>query len=151
MLNRRDWLRLSATGAAAALVTRALPAMAKPADITVYKSPTCGCCHLWVKHMEKNGFTVKAIDVNDVTEIKRNLGVPTKLHSCHTTVYGKYVLEGHVPADLVRKLAREQPKILGLAVAGMPVGSPGMEGFGKDPYDVVAFERGGKTSVYAKR
>lgn len=151
MLNRRDWLRFSVTGAAAALVTRTLPAMAKPADLTVYKSPTCGCCHLWVKHMEKNGFTAKSIDVMDVAEIKRNLGVPTKLQSCHTTVYGKYVLEGHVPADLVRKLGKEQPKILGLAVPGMPVGSPGMEGFGKDAYDVVAFERGGKTSVYAKR
>jgi hypothetical protein len=154
MLNRREWLRYSLSGAAAALATGALPRAllaSKPADITVYKSPTCGCCQAWVKHMEKNGFTVATHDVNDVTEIKTSLGVPKALQSCHTTLYGKYVIEGHVPADLVRKVGKEQPKILGLAVPGMPSGSPGMESFVKDSYEVIAFERGGKTSVYAKR
>ena len=160
MLNRRDWLRHSLSGAAAVLAVRALPSdlfaaeLPKglaPADITVYKSPTCGCCHLWIKHMEKAGFTLAVHDMNDVTEIKDNLGVPKKLQSCHTAVFGKYLLEGHVPADLVRKLQKEKPQILGLAVPGMPSGSPGMEGLGKDPYDVVAFEKGGKQWVYAKR
>jgi hypothetical protein len=160
MLNRRDWLRHSLKGAAAVVAIRALPSdlfaaelpkALGPADLTVYKSPTCGCCHLWIKHMEKAGFTVAVHDVNDVTEIKDNLGVPKKLQSCHTAVFGKYLLEGHVPADLVRKVQKEKPQILGLAVPGMPAGSPGMEGMGKDAYDVVAFERGGKQWVYAKR
>lgn len=156
MFTRRDWLRHSLSGAAAALAVKALPsdlfaAEAPPADITVYKSPTCGCCHLWVKHMEKAGFTLAVKDVNDVTPIKNSLGVPLKLQSCHTAVLGKYLLEGHVPADLVRKLQKEQPQLLGLAVPGMPSGSPGMEGLGKDAYDVVAFDKTGKQWVYAKR
>jgi len=154
MLTRRDLLRHSLSGAAALLAVKALPSRllaAVPADITVYKSPTCGCCRSWVKHMEKAGFKLAVNDMNDVTPIKSSLGVPQKLQSCHTAVFGKYVLEGHVPADLVRKLEKEKPQILGLAVPGMPSGSPGMEGFMKDDYDVVAFEKGGKQWVYAKR
>ena len=160
MLTRRDWLRHSISGAAALLAVKAVssdlfaaevPKGFAPADITVYKSPTCGCCHMWVKHMEKAGFTLDVKDVNDVTPIKNQMGVPQKLQSCHTAVFGKYVLEGHVPADLVRKLEKEKPQLLGLAVPGMPSGSPGMEGMGKDPYDVVAFDKSGKQWVYAKR
>ena len=119
--------------------------------MTVYKSPSCGCCNQWIKHMEKAGFTIAPRDVNDVNEIKDSLGVPTALQSCHTGVFGKYLIEGHVPADLVRKIQKEKPQILGLAVPGMPSGSPGMEGFRKDSYDVIAFEKGGKQWVYAKR
>lgn len=155
MLSRREWLRRSLTGAAAAAAVGALPrslfASDKPANITVYKSPSCGCCRQWIRHMEKNGFTAAVHDLADLTEIKENLAVPAQLQSCHTAIFGKYVLEGHVPADLVRRLEREKPKILGLAVPGMPNGSPGMEGMRKDAYDVVAFERGGKSWVFAKR
>jgi len=92
------------------------------------------------------------VDMADLTEIKRSAGVPGKLESCHTALVGAYVVEGHVPADLIHKMLNEKPAILGLAVAGMVVGSPGMEqGATKLPYDVTAFTRDGKTSVYAKR
>lgn len=151
MYSRREWLRLSLTGAAAALVTRSLPAgAAAPAQITVYKSATCGCCKKWVEHLRANGFTVTARDVDDLAEIKTSLGVPAALQSCHTAVCGRYVIEGHVPADVIRKLQKEQPRIAGLAVPGMPNDAPGMDGAGNG-YQVIAFERTGRTRVYATR
>jgi hypothetical protein len=121
--------------------------------MTVYKSPTCGCCGAWVKHVRASGFNVDEINVDDVTPYKKKLGVPNDLASCHTAVVGAYVFEGHVPADLIEKLVRQAPKgVRGLAVPGMPVGSPGMElGRQKDPYDVVLIKSNGKRSVYARR
>jgi hypothetical protein len=161
MLTRRDWLRTSLAGAATALLVRPLSAQvfgagsavaaAGPNDLTVYKSASCGCCKKWVEHMSAAGFKVTTHDVEDVNDVKRSLGVPDNLASCHTGILGKYLIEGHVPADVVRKMQKEQPKILGLAVPGMPAGSPGMEGMGKDPYEIVAFERGGKRWSYARR
>jgi hypothetical protein len=119
--------------------------------VTVYKSPTCGCCAKWVDHMRAAGFQVEVHDTSDVAPIKNAAGVPEETRSCHTARVGDYVLEGHVPADVVRKLLDEKPAIVGLAVPGMPMGSPGMEGPHKDPYDVLAFTRDGKTSVFASR
>jgi hypothetical protein len=101
--------------------------------------------------MEKNGFRPRVHDVNDVSPYKRKYGVPAALESCHTAVVGGYALEGHVPADLVRQILTQKPNIAGLAVPGMPMGSPGMEGPRKDNYDVIAFDKTGKTSVFAKR
>jgi len=102
--------------------------------------------------MQGAGFTVKVIDLDDLTTVKKNAGVPQKLQSCHTALVGGYVVEGHVPADLVKKMLNQKPPITGLAVPGMVTGSPGMEmGDSKDPYDVIAFDRTGKTSVFAKR
>jgi hypothetical protein len=153
-MHRRDFLKfVSGAGAAALAAPRTLRAMvAPPVTMTVYKSPSCGCCHEWVKHVEKNGFAVKVVDMTDVTPAKRTAGVPEKLESCHTALVGPYVIEGHVPADLIQKMLREKPAILGLAVAGMVVGSPGMEqGSMKQAYDVTAFTRDGRTSVYARR
>ncbi len=120
-------------------------------EMIVYKSPTCGCCSKWVTHAEKEGFTVKAHDVEDVVEIKKEHGVPIQLRSCHTTLVDGYVIEGHVPADVVKKLLEEKPDIAGLAVPGMPIGSPGMEGPNPVAYDIVAFTPDGETSVYASR
>lgn len=118
----------------------------------VYKSPSCGCCGEWVKHIKGAGFTVRVIDMEDLTRIKADAGVPAALESCHTALVGTYVVEGHVPADLVKKILAEKPKFLGLSVPGMVVGSPGMEqGNEKHPYNVVAFSRSGQTSVYARR
>ena len=156
MITRRDWLRLSLSGAAVSLITRALPGQAfVPAvKLTVYKSPTCGCCKAWVEHMQGKGFTVESHDLPDakLTEVKDTFGVPTALRSCHVALLGAYVLEGHVPADLARRLLAEKPKLVGLAVPGMPVGAPGMEmGSRKDKYDVVAFAPGGKSWTYATR
>jgi len=123
-----------------------------PTKVTVYKSSTCGCCSKWVEHMKAAGFAVTAMDVPDIEVPKRTYGVPESAKSCHTAVVGGYVVEGHVPADLVQKMLREKPAIAGIATPGMPVGSPGMEVPGyKDAYDVIAFDKAGKTSIYAKR
>ena len=123
---------------------------ATAAEVTVYKSPTCGCCSAWIDHLERNGFTVRSRDHRDVTPVKDELGVPGRLRSCHTAVVDGYVIEGHVPADDIARLLQERPAIRGLAVAGMPMGSPGMEGPRKDAYEVTASEADGDTSVYAR-
>ena len=154
-MERRIFVRvILGAGAAAVAVPRFAHAMigTAPIPMTVYKSPSCGCCKSWVTHMQGAGFTVKVIDMDDLTAVKKNAGVPQKLQSCHTALVGAYVIEGHVPADLVKKMLNQKPQITGLAVPGMVTGSPGMEmGDSKDPYDVMAFDRTGKTSVFAKR
>ncbi|MDX2120210.1 MAG: DUF411 domain-containing protein [Gemmatimonadota bacterium] len=140
---------------AAALMTLAAAAApsfgtpAAPPSITVYHSPTCGCCKEWVKHLEANGFTVKSIEQADVSPIKAELGVPRKLVSCHTAVVAGYVVEGHVPAADIHRLLREKPKVAGLTAPGMPGASPGMN-TSKDPYDVLTFDVAGQTTVWAK-
>jgi hypothetical protein len=134
----------------AALARRPAPAAALP-TVTVYKSPTCGCCGKWIDHLRIAGFTVVAHDTDDVAGVGGSLGVPFRLGSCHTARVGNYVIEGHVPADLIKKLLAEHPALAGLAVPGMVTGSPGMEGPGAQPYDVVAWDRAGKISVYAHR
>jgi hypothetical protein len=123
----------------------------KPVPVTVYKSPTCGCCGKWVEHMRANGFEVTVSDMPDVTPMKDKQGVPAALRSCHTALVGGYAIEGHVPADVIKKLLTEKPNAAGIAVPGMPMGSPGMEGASKDTYSVVLFDKAGKTSVYATR
>lgn len=119
--------------------------------VIVYKSPTCGCCTGWVDHMKEQGFKVEVHDVNDLTAIKRQFAVPSDLESCHTALHGGYVIEGHVPAEDIRRLIQERPAVAGIAVPGMPVGSPGMEVPGQpaDRYNVVAFEKGGARSTFA--
>jgi hypothetical protein len=135
------------------LWSRSVPGAARASDpaITVYASPSCGCCHRWAKHLEYNAFKVAVDKVEDVTPYKRKLGVPEKLWSCHTAVIGRYAIEGHVPADLIEKLLIERPPIVGLDVPGMPNGAPGMEGPVADKYDVIAFKANGETEVYASR
>ncbi len=120
-------------------------------QMTAYKSPTCGCCAKWVEHVRKAGFAVTVKDVPNVGEVKLANGVPPELASCHTALVGGYVIEGHVPADVVQRLLKEKPAVAGIAVAGMPMGSPGMEGSYADRYDVVAFEKSGKQRVYTSR
>ena len=129
------------------------PHMANAAGIaiTVYKDPTCGCCNEWIKHMQKAGFTVTAENSTKMDAIKAKLGVPGVLASCHTAVVSDYIVEGHVPADLVQKMLKEKPNARGLAVPGMPMGSPGMEGPTKEQYNVMLFDRLGKATVYASR
>lgn len=120
-------------------------------ELTVYKSPTCGCCSGWVDHARKAGFAVTVVDIEDLAPVKARLGVPDALASCHTVSSGAFVFEGHVPiADIQAFLAK--PTGLGLAVPGMPMGSPGMESpdGATQPYAVYAFDRQGRTSVYAR-
>ncbi len=119
-------------------------------EITVYKSPTCGCCTKWVEHLRKHGFKVKTHDTEDMDAVKASLGIPADLGSCHTAVVGKYRIEGHVPAADIDRLLAKKPKIAGLAVPGMPSGSPGMENGRSDRFDVIAFAPGRKSSVFAK-
>jgi hypothetical protein len=118
--------------------------------VQVWKSPTCGCCTGWVDHMRKAGFQVEVHDVADVTPYKIEHGVAAEHQSCHTSRVDGYTIEGHVPAEDIVRLIAERPQITGLAAPGMPVGSPGMEmGTQRDAYDVLAFSRGGQTSVWA--
>ncbi|MCU7849491.1 MAG: DUF411 domain-containing protein [Candidatus Thiodiazotropha sp. (ex Lucinoma kastoroae)] len=119
------------------------------ADIVVYKSPTCGCCSAWIKHLQKNGFSVEMHDRKNMQLVKNSLGVPNHLQSCHTALVGDYIVEGHVPADDITRLLKEKPAVKGVTVPGMPMGSPGMEGPRKDKYDVLTFEKNGKTRVYS--
>ncbi|HEY5635407.1 MAG TPA: DUF411 domain-containing protein [Burkholderiales bacterium] len=119
--------------------------------VTVYKSPTCGCCGEWVKHLKSNGFKVEAHDVADLDPIKQKLGVRPELASCHTATVGGYTIEGHVPASDIRRLLAERPKdAKGLAVPGMPVGSPGMETGPAQPYATLLFDKAGGTRVFAR-
>jgi hypothetical protein len=147
MITRRHFLASAAAMLAARRVVLAEP----PAVLTVYKDPGCECCERWVKYMSKNGFVVTVQNVRNMDEVKKTMNVPAALQSCHTGVLGKYIIEGHVPADLVKKYIAAKPTSLGLAAPGMPSGSPGMEGGQVDHYDVVEFDRDGKSRVYAKR
>ena len=161
---RLSWKGLATGVAALTLSASAVPGLAlrhahddasaaAATTITVFKSPSCGCCKGWVEHLRKHGYTVVARDLADVAPIKTAHGVPEKLRTCHTALVGGYVVEGHVPADVIARLLEERPKIAGLGVPGMPAGSPGMEmpGAPADHYDVVAFDKAGRTSVYARR
>ena len=138
--------------ALAVTLTARAQAPAAP-KMTVYKSPTCGCCAKWVAHMRNAGFDVTVNDVPNVGEIKAQHHVPADAQSCHTALVGGYVIEGHVPADVVKQLLKEKPAVVGLAVPGMPVGSPGMESADADKqaYNVLSFDKAGKTQVYAVR
>jgi len=133
------------------LASFALPMAASAAgEVMVYKDPNCGCCNAWVDHMKANGFQVQVEDTRDVNSIKQANGLTRELASCHTAFVDGYVIEGHVPAADVKRLLAERPQIIGLAVPGMPMGSPGMEGPTKQPYNVVTFSKGGETEVFSR-
>ena len=165
VITRRAWLRLAAGGAVGGAVLASTAGtvlglapeptgptgLAGLTDATVYKSPTCGCCAKWVDHLKAHRFRVTVHDLPDLTELKAKHGVPDALQSCHTALVAGYVVEGHVPADVIQQLLKERPKVAGLAVPGMPMGSPGMEGARRDRYEVLAFTRAGETRVYARR
>jgi len=116
--------------------------------IVVYKTEGCGCCNGWVEHLQAAGFEVDARNVTDLMAIKRDAGVPASNSSCHTALVDGYVVEGHVPGDVIKRLLAERPEIAGIAVPGMPTGSPGMAGPGAKPYEVLTFDRQGRNTVY---
>ncbi len=135
---------------AAPALGEARPPIGAPPPILVYKTPTCGCCKGWIAHLEKEGFAPRIEEVPNLDALKKRLGIPGVVVSCHTAVIEGYAVEGHVPATAIRQLLRERPAVAGIGVTGMPLGSPGMEGLGrKDPFDVLAFDRKGKTRVFA--
>ena len=131
-----------------AVSATAVGAQSAPA-VAVFKTATCGCCAKWVEHLRANGFAPTATNVDDIDVVKSKHNVPKPLHSCHTAVVGGYVIEGHVPAADIKRLLKERPAIVGLAVPGMPAGSPGMEGPPPQKYDVVSFDKQGETGVFA--
>jgi hypothetical protein len=112
--------------------------------ITVHKDPNCGCCSLWVRHLQQAAFTVKAVDTVELDAVKTRLGVPADLAACHTAQVAGYVIEGHVPAAALKRFLAEKPHAAGLAVPGMPIGSPGMEGGTPELYDVILFGPAGR-------
>ena len=136
--------------AAIAVAAMFVGSAAHAATMTVYKSPSCGCCAKWVEHVEKHGFTVTVVPTADMMALKTKLGVPDEAMSCHTTKVGGYVVEGHVPAADIKRLLAQKPKARGIAVAGMPMGSPGMEHGGHhEPYSTMFIGLDGKTMVFA--
>ena len=147
MNKRREFLRLLTV----ALAGSPLIAWAEKTgpSMLVYKSATCGCCSKWVEHMRAAGFAVEATNVPDINLYKQKHGVPPQLASCHTALVDGYVLDGHVPADDVIKLLRERPEIMGIAVPGMPMGSPGMESPNPQYFETIAFNSAGPAAVFA--
>jgi hypothetical protein len=151
MIERRRFLTLVGGLAVAATPFVALgPARARPA-MRVHRDPSCGCCEAWVAHVRKAGFDARIEVTDDIDAVKSRLGVPAALASCHTAEIDGYLLEGHVPAEIVTRLLAERPAIRGLAVPGMPIGSPGMEtpGMAPEPFRVIAFAGDGRMSVFA--
>jgi hypothetical protein len=125
------------------------PALNQPAEMTVYRSPTCTCCEKWIAHMKQQGFTIKDRPSDAMDAIKQQHGVPGNLQSCHTALVGGYVIEGHVPAGDVKKLLTAKPATVGLAAPGMPVGSPGMDMDGRaGNFQVIQFDKSGKGLIF---
>ncbi len=144
----RDTSVTLASQSAPAAAPAASPASASQSTLVVYKTPTCGCCQKWVDHMRDAGFAVDVHNLSDLTAVKDSAGVPSDMRTCHTAKVGGYAIEGHVPAADVRRLLATRPAVAGLAVPGMPVGSPGMEGPFRDRYDVLTFGKD-KPAVFA--
>lgn len=133
-----------------ALIALPLAASAAQPVVEVYKTATCGCCKQWVKHLEENGFTVKAQDVPNPGDYRAKFGIADQYGSCHTARVQAYAVEGHVPASDIKRMLATKPAAAGLAVPGMPMGSPGMEGAHSDPYEVLLVKKDGTTSVYKR-
>jgi hypothetical protein len=146
--------RFLAAAAAIAAATATVGTHAAPGQVLleVWKSPSCGCCKDWMRHMEAHGFQVRAHDTGN-TAMRQRMKIPLELGSCHTAVVGRYAIEGHVPAKDVLRLIKERPDAIGLTVPGMPVGSPGMDGpeYGerRDPYDVLLVRADGSTIAFS--
>ena len=126
------------------------PASDKAVDMVVYRSPSCTCCGKWLEHIKSNNFNVKDIVTDDVQTIKNKFGVTAEMASCHTAIVNGYVIEGHVPANDIKKLLKTKPKLAGIAVPGMPKGTPGMEMGGvKDAYNVMSFNKDNQYEVFS--
>lgn len=148
---RKALVQMAAVAAAVVVWPRLGVAQSRKTPIVVYKDPNCGCCHKWVEHLEASGFAPSVTDTSKMAEIKTRYKVAADLQSCHTSMVGGYVIEGHVPAADIRKLLTEKPKgILGLTIPGMPASAPGMDMVPFQPYTVLTFDQAGKTAVYVQ-
>ena len=143
-------LALAATAAVGAQ-TQPAPTKASAGHVTVYRKATCGCCGKWVDHMKAAGFEVTVHILENVDTAPGRDRVPSSLRSCHTGTVGRYAIEGHIPADVVKDLLKKRPDVDGIAVPGMPLGSPGMESPDPVKYEIVAFDKQGRTSTFARR
>jgi hypothetical protein len=150
MLARRRLLGVGATLAAGTPVLAGRKALARPM-LVVWKNRGCSCCTAWARHFQDAGFAVTMHEVDDLTPARRDAGVPADLAGCHTAIVEGYAVEGHVPVAAVRRLLDERPPLVGIAVPGMPMGSPGMEmpGMAAEPFAVIAFAADGTRFVFA--
>lgn len=142
--------RILALLAAAPLALVSMRTLAAAPAVSVFKLTGCGCCDQWAEHLRRNGFAVSVRALPDLTPVRAKYGIPNIFGTCHTALVDGYAIEGHVPAADIQRLLRSKPKLAGLAVPGMPAGSPGMEGPRSEPYDVLAFDRNGATQIYAR-
>lgn len=140
--------RLFIQAAIGASVSMPLLAMAAAPVIEIFKTESCGCCGAWVEHLKANGFVTRVVNVDNPSDYRERGGIPNELGSCHTGMVQGYAIEGHVPASDIKRLLATRPKAKGLAVPGMPLGSPGMEGPRKDPFDVLLVDAKGRSSVF---
>lgn len=146
LTRRKASALLTGAGIVCAVAPYSVTAAGSPLNMKVYKSPWCGCCGAWVEHLQSHGFQVDVVELEDLSPVKSHYGVNPQLESCHTGIIDGYVIEGHVPAEDVKRLLAEKPAAKGLSVPGMPVGSPGMEhGNHRDPYVVLLFDDRGAT------
>jgi len=151
------WLLAPIAAASLAAAGLATPALSAPGatarslpPVTAYRTASCGCCKGWLQHMRANGFQVRDVVVADLGAIKRHLAIPAKLSSCHSAQVAGYALEGHIPASDIKQLLRKRPAVAGIALPGMPLGSPGMESaYGKEPFTVMSFTKGGTVQPFS--
>ena len=151
MIGRRHWGALLLAATVAGVGGLAIAAPSPGPEIAVYKNASCGCCKKWVEHLQAAGFRVTVHDTSTLAGVMERYGVPRKLTACHTAVVDGYVIEGHVPADVIQRLLKERPGIAGVAVPGMPAGSPGMESETPARFYILTFDKNGTTSVYGAR
>jgi len=151
MIGRRHWGALVLAATVAGVGGLAIAAPSPGPEISVYKNASCGCCKKWVEHLQAAGFRVTVRDTSTLAGVMERYGVPRKLTACHTAVVDGYVIEGHVPADVIQRLLKERPGIAGVAVPGMPAGSPGMESETPARFYILTFDKNGTTSVYGAR
>ncbi|MEA5594710.1 DUF411 domain-containing protein [Rivularia sp. UHCC 0363] len=144
------WLPMTANNAQASVWDKETePLLSGVKEVTVYRSPSCSCCGDWIKHMQKHGFKIKDdIKTEEMEAIKEEYNVSQQLESCHTAIIDGYVIEGHVPADDIKRFIARSPKQLGLSVPGMPSGTPGMEMGKNQPFDVVSFDNDGEIKIF---
>ncbi len=151
MIGPRHWGALALVATVIGVAGLAVAAPSPGPEVVVYKSPSCGCCKKWVEHVQAAGFRVTVHDTSSLAGVMERYGVPRKLTACHTAIVDGYVVEGHVPADVIQRLLKERPGIAGVAVPGMPAGSPGMESDAPAKYYILTFDKNGTTSVFGSR
>jgi hypothetical protein len=146
--SRRGFLGLIGVGALVLLAPAGRAAAKASRVIKIYKSPSCGCCGEWTRILGKYGFVTQVFQMDDLTGVKRLAGIPAELESCHTAVIDGYFVEGHVPVEAIERMLSERPRITGIAVPGMPAGSPGMPGPEREPFEVIAYTAGGRRELF---